>query len=488
MLQRTQKCLESNLGSRRFVSTLVRQLPLWQEFLHRWSARHASRRRAIREIKDQISMAILETRNEKEYSIPNDRRYVDRWAQLVPKENREGLFAQYLDPQAKYGPSYDWLLEDARKRGLEGDDRLEHVCKWGEWLYSVRPLWPLDLPTTPNWDVKTRLQEEVHWERNDEDLEVPWLADGVGIVWRLRLNDFPDHFLYTLFVGDREVGHFNDWPETWIRSGEKRAKPRPKIATPKLVYTGSLTERYQAGDCEGVWADLVALGPGVRTEPHYTEAQAVARETMRRALHNMQVLIGRLRKLNYDFALQLPSPELPNPAGSEGHFPPPHNTAELLARLEEIAGPIPISLRVWWEKVGGVRFMGLHPKLNPVDPEPLGVEGDEVDEQRLADPLEVAGLEDVLRQVQSGHGPWQIRLSPDDEFKALIPQSDEEAGYMVQLPNPSADVPLLNEWHNTTFVGYLRHCFRWGGFPGWERYDKRPKALLAKLSKDLLLV
>ena len=45
----------------------------------------------------------------------------------------------------------------------------------------------------------------------------------------------------------------------------------------------SFLERYQQGACEEVWADLLALGEQVYTEPLYTDALAVARETMRPA-------------------------------------------------------------------------------------------------------------------------------------------------------------------------------------------------------------
>jgi hypothetical protein len=37
------------------------------------------------------------------------------------------------------------------------------------------------------------------------------------------------------------------------------------------------------------------------------------------------------------------------------------------------------------------------------------------------------------------------------------------------VPNDGIDGQLLWERHLTTFVNYLRICFRWGGFPGWDR-------------------
>jgi hypothetical protein len=52
----------------------------------------------------------------------------------------------------------------------------------------------------------------------------------------------------------------------------------------------------------------------------------------------------------------------------------------------------------------------------------------------------------------------------------------------VDVPEPAADALLKGERHNTTFVGYLRLAFRWGGFPGWEGQPSRPERELAFLT------
>jgi len=36
------------------------------------------------------------------------------------------------------------------------------------------------------------------------------------------------------------------------------------------------------------------------------------------------------------------------------------------------------------------------------------------------------------------------------------------------VPDPAADARVLNERHHLLFVDYLRLCFRFGGFPGYE--------------------
>ena len=60
-------------------------------------------------------------------------------------------------------------------------------------------------------------------------------------------------------------------------------------------------DRYQGGEHEAVWADLLALGNGVHEEPVYSDAVAVARETMSRARTNIETLIVRLDNIGYRF-------------------------------------------------------------------------------------------------------------------------------------------------------------------------------------------
>jgi hypothetical protein len=80
-----------------------------------------------------------------------------------------------------------------------------------------------------------------------------------------------------------------------------------------------------------------------------------------------------------------------------------------------------------------------------------------------------------------GDAIHRIPLAPDDLHKANISGD----AYYMEVPNQSADAPF-QDWHHTTFVNYLRIAFRWGGFPGWERYPNRPDKELAHLAEGLL--
>jgi len=64
---------------------------------------------------------------------------------------------------------------------------------------------------------------------------------------------------------------------------------------------GDLLRRYESGEHAAVWADMMALGPRVREAPHRDDAWAVACETMRRARHNVELIVRRLDQLAFSF-------------------------------------------------------------------------------------------------------------------------------------------------------------------------------------------
>jgi hypothetical protein len=318
---------------------------------------------------------------------------------------------------------------------------------------------------------------------------------------------------------------------------------------PALVYglcysiiMPTYLERYRSGEYVAVWDQLVALGEEVRWKPIYPDAVAVANETMRRARHNLELLIQRLAEAGYCFIPPTKQYELDtlkkqaNPSDPEmlaatcknlerfvrkgwqsaskldpeviaartaaraakfaerkaaleaeldafGSKPPLQNpevfdppckdTAKWLKKLEKAAGgPMPISLRAWFEQVGGVALLGSHDLLNPK-------------ENATADPLMVTSPRHLLEMMDAeeaddGMALW---IAPDDLHKANISGGDP---YIITIPNACADAELKFEWHQTTFVKYLRKAFEWGGFPGWERDRKPPKEAIAKLTQGFL--
>lgn len=298
-------------------------------------------------------------------------------------------------------------------------------------------------------------------------------------------------------------------------------------------------KRYQAGEYSQVWKELVALGDQVRTEPIYSDAQAVAQETMRRARHNVELLVKGLQKLGFKFH---------DP--SEIFVPTTKAQLKELDIFEREVGLVPLSLRAWIEQVGTVYFMGTYPRLSYYTPNSgflddavTGVMGgkpqtldlsnfpqqlDEAeaiplevrnmfknffgafggqmkqvieddkpadaplpdDQQAISDPLVVDPYEvsvEVYQEWQEYNeddNPFVATIAPDIFHKSNISGG---GGYEIELPNAAADAILRHtEWRQMTFVEYLRLSFEWGGFPGLQDYEHRDEALLASLKEGLL--
>lgn len=47
------------------------------------------------------------------------------------------------------------------------------------------------------------------------------------------------------------------------------------------------------------------------------------------------------------------------------------------------------------------------------------------------------------------------------------------------VPNPAMDSLLAGEWHQATFVHYLRICLAWAGLPGLDQREDDLRRLTA---------
>jgi hypothetical protein len=314
-------------------------------------------------------------------------------------------------------------------------------------------------------------------------------------------------------------------PERWITEPEKAAQPatKTKRAKPTSILKVSLPvdhtariaqlreaaggkcplfDRYVAGEYEGIWKELVALGPSVREDPHAADALAVAYETMHRVEQNVRTLVERLTGMGYRFT---PNPGASGAASaavtglarmlasvvasmvssgaakqakqpeSAPHVPPTPDAQKRVADFEKQFGALPLSLRAFYEVVGEVNLIGTHPAIDPP--------GNTV----AIDPLVVHGLDEGLveydEEDEDGEGePSAITIAPDDLHKANVSGGD---AYEMAIPDLRADGELLNERHRLFFVEYLRLCFKLGGFPGYEAMGTIP-AELGRLSAGLI--
>ena len=232
-----------------------------------------------------------------------------------------------------------------------------------------------------------------------------------------------------------------------------------------------LFDRYQAGEHRQVWTELVALGAAVRDDPHAADALAVAYETMRRVRANVETIVRRLTAMGYVFQPDGPSTGSTTP---RAHVPPGPNARKAVADFEKEFAMLPLSLRAFYEVVGEVNLNGTHPLLdpkdNPVAPDPLIVYG--LDE----------GIVELDEDDEEGERPAAVTIAPDDLHKANTSGGD---AYAMAIPDARADGELLHERHGVFFVDYLRLCFEYGGFPGYEGRATAP-AELQRLKAGLL--
>lgn len=61
------------------------------------------------------------------------------------------------------------------------------------------------------------LAETLVW-RKTADPKHPYVTECDGDRFVIRVNDFPDDHLYTLFANDVKLADFDEWPSHWKRS------------------------------------------------------------------------------------------------------------------------------------------------------------------------------------------------------------------------------------------------------------------------------
>jgi hypothetical protein len=239
-----------------------------------------------------------------------------------------------------------------------------------------------------------------------------------------------------------------------------------------------LFERYVSGEQEEVWRDLVALGQNVRCDPHLVNAKAVAAETMKRTRHNFEQLKVKLDTLGFRFHARRFGKEKPIIGTTTA------DTWDCLDRLEQrINGPLPISVRSFYEQLDGVCFFGYHPILTPQG------------KRRLFQAPQYRGSPIVLsiRDAVSVSEDWNSNDNVDeqdvflDHFELVFENeriSWEE--WTMDVPNAAMDARI--DGLDMMFVEYLRRVFQWGGFPGWAADSGAPTKEIEYLRDGLLRI
>ena len=237
----------------------------------------------------------------------------------------------------------------------------------------------------------------------------------------------------------------------------------PDVIHARSERDGTLLRRYRQGEHAAVWADLRshrAVSGAFRGE-----ALDVARETMRRVLHNTELLCGRLQSDGWAAR------------GGTLHTPPCADDLEIIRRVEEITGaPLPPSLGAFWEIVGGIDLVWDYRRDDSPPDLVIGLNLAELDPLEIESPRVAEGLFEEWADLHDGvpreiADPYRLDLAADYLHKADISGGPP---YGVELPFLGADPPFVNEDHGLPFVDYLRLCFRWGGFPHLERHARSP--------------
>ncbi len=228
-------------------------------------------------------------------------------------------------------------------------------------------------------------------------------------------------------------------------------------------------ERYQRGEHRSVWNDLLQLAPVALRGLALADALAVAQETMMGVRHNLELLVSHLQRRGYPFRHPEAVLLLPQP-----------NVEEQIQELERRAGVLPLSLRAFYQVVGSVDFTARNSPWVGCDyPDPLVVFPIQMALHELQE------WEQDREEYEKAFGSFRIPIAPD-----LYHKEDVSGGmwYGIALPSLGADAILLEEWHETTFVEYLRICFHWAGFPGLERTPTASWQPLEELTAGLLKI
>lgn len=232
------------------------------------------------------------------------------------------------------------------------------------------------------------------------------------------------------------------------------AKTKPRLHL--LPSSPRWLKRYEAGEHEAVWAEIVALEDSARDPAIVKEATAVARAMMTRVKQNLEGILAVLAKRKYKLAAKTAKKAL---------APPDPKLAQQIEALEKIVGaPLPLSLRAFWEVVGSIDLteedaasssegLGAHDPLLIAPPKlVLSLVKDRADEEKRLP----AALRQPIRDLIVGLDP---KTKADED-------APNDAPYTLTIEGSRADAVLRQGDREMTFVSYLREAIPAGGFPG----------------------
>jgi hypothetical protein len=139
--------------------------------------------------------------------------------ELAFSNGHMGFDVKAIEHLHGYGPSLRRLWAEARSRGADDGQAWAAIREWARHRPAVWEAEDKRKKKGQAYSVPAlgeHLAREVAWSASGDPLH-PWAADVADARWRVRVNDFPDDLMYTLVIGETEIGSFHDWPETWRR-------------------------------------------------------------------------------------------------------------------------------------------------------------------------------------------------------------------------------------------------------------------------------
>jgi hypothetical protein len=227
----------------------------------------------------------------------------------------------------------------------------------------------------------------------------------------------------------------------------------------------TLYDRYISGQTEQVYQHILALEKEAFSPAYQNDIDQVLTELFNRVAYNLNIIYAELKTINYLFKTEFKY-NFERPL----HKPLPE-TSVLLEKLDKAVNPfgfVPLSLKYFYEIVGGVNFV-------------WDYDTNESFMWQLADPIQIASLDAVVDTVTGKYWHKELReivaeeeipyleLSADDLHKDNISGGPP---YSLEITkHPSVDSLFINEPNNTTFIDYLRICIDNCGFPSIGRPD-----------------
>ena len=166
--------------------------------------------------------------------------------------------------------------------------------------------------------------------------------------------------------------------------------------------------------------------------------------------------------------------------------PPIANAVTQIKRIEESLGPLPLSLRAFYEVVGSVDFTQSSNQLISYN-RPERSSANELQILGEDDPLVVTPLSELAEVVSTSSERRVYFRFADDEFHKANYSGGEN--YHVWLPDPRADFEIIGMYEiDERFVEYLRATCCWGGFRGQVETLKEDESRCRKVAPKVDIV